>query len=250
MLSCERYIDPDCVGNGELTVRNNHIYHVPQALYLKTPAKGPFLISGNVIHDVGSLGHWVPANITFENNLAYDVEGGALVGGHGGIYERNGHNFVLRDNTLLGFDSLVSFVVYASGHTIRGNVIEGLELSVSEGTWNDTGYIAQQDSPYFPDTTADFAASQLARDNDFDDNCFVTAVTDFLAFSRRYDDGGGVESSYLSLEQGRTLMGHETTSDRVELPASVFVDFSGGDYQIDPASPCAGRGASVPPWAR
>ncbi len=248
-LSCERYIDPDCVGNGRLTVRNNHIYHVPQALYLKNPSAGPFHVQGNVIHDVGRLGGWVPSNITFEENLVYRVAGGTLVGGQGRPVERNGHDLVFRNNTLIGFDNVLTFVVYASGHTIRGNVIQGLSLTTSDGDWNNMGYVGQAASRYVADTASDFASSQLAMGNDFDDNCFVTATASFLSFSRRYDTGSGVRVQHLGYTDVATTMGHESSSDRVADPAMVFSDFSSGDYRISPSSPCAGRGAPVPGWA-
>jgi hypothetical protein len=252
-LSCETYI-ANCGGNGELTIRNNLIYHVPQAFFFKNPALGPFHVSGNVIHDVGSLGQWSPSNITFEDNLVFAAHGGAArVGGTGGsiaedIFERIGHHLVMQNNTFIGFNTLVFFRTYASGHTIRGNVIEGLGLSMADASWDNMGYVVQDKSWVFPDTTADITASQLATNNDFDDNCFVTGESDFLAYGRRYDSNGNIALQHLSLANARSTLGYELASDVVSSPTGAFVDFDGGDYAIVGTGPCAGRGAKVPSW--
>ncbi len=253
-LSCETYRGLACGGNGEITIENNHIYRVPQAFFFKNPAAGPVIIRGNVIHQVGSLGKWSPSNILLENNLIYGGGGGARLGGTGGpvedeIFDRVGHNLVLRNNTFIGFDTLVEFRNYASGHTIRGNVVQGLTLSMSERSWNNMGYVYEAQGWIRPDPTAEITASRLAMGNDFDDNCFVTGVADFIAYGRRYDPGTGTELTHLSLADARSTLSFELSSDVVSSPAEAFVDFDAGDYRVSSSGGCAGRGATVPDWA-
>ncbi len=248
-LSCETYIE-DCGGNGELTIRNNHIYHVPQAFFFKNPAEGPFDISGNVIHDFGSLGQWSPSNITFDGNLV--VGGGRIrLGGSGGpfdqgeVFERMGHHFTARNNTLIGVDQFLEFRVWATGHTIRGNVFSGLTTAIAERDYNHMGLIYQAEYVREVPQAADIADSQIATDNDFDDNCYVTDVTDFIAYGRRHDTG----LDHLTLDEARARLGHELNSDIVGNTAEVFVDPTRGDYSSAEGGACAGRGAVVPAWA-
>jgi hypothetical protein len=85
--------------------------------------------------------------------------------------------------------------------------------------------------------------------NDFDDNCFVTTVPDFIAYGRRYDPGSGTELTHLSLDDARSMLSFELTSDVVSDPSAAFADFDAGDYRISDTGSCAGRGATVPAWA-
>lgn len=256
VLSCETYLGAACGGNGSTVARNNHIYQVPSAFFLKNPALGPFTMSGNVIHGVASLGGWSPANITFEQNLVWDLGSVPLsIGGFGGgvtdepVWERAGRNLAIRNNTIIGVDNLLYFRLFASGHTIRGNVIQGLTWSLSVASRDRPGAIVA-DHPYlYPDPAADIADSRLAMDNDFDDNCYVTPVADFIAYGRRSQvSGAPLRVEVLGLDQARTSLGYDLSSDRVGDPAEVFEGFAAGDYRIRATGPCAGRGASVPPW--
>jgi hypothetical protein len=255
MLSCETYVDPACGGTGEIVIRNNHVYRVPSAFFLKNPALGPFVISGNVIHDVAYMGNWAPANVTFEGNLVYRSGGGIAHGDFGGstgdeVWLRSGRNLVLLDNTFIGFDVLVTFRIWASGHTIRGNVIQGLTLSLADQSWDNMGAIVEDHAWVMPDTATDIADSRLAMDNDFDDNCFVTDVPDFIAYGRRNEvTTGNWVLEHLSLDEARSTLGHELASDRADDPTTVFEGFAAGDYGVSASGPCAGRGAAIPPWA-
>ncbi len=254
-LSCETYFGVECGGNGALTARNNHIYHVPQAFFLKNPAVGPFHLYDNVIHDIGSMGKWSPSNITFENNLVYGGIGRIDLGGSGGsaettgVYERMGRNLTVRNNTFIGMNTLVHFRIYASGHTVEGNIIQGL-FSMDQADWDHMGYIFQSQGWVNPDMEPNIELSQLARENTFDDNCFITPNHDFLAYGRRFDPGTGTELTHLSLEDARTRLSYELTSDVVDSLEEALVEPTTGDYRVRVDGPCAGRGATPPDWAR
>ncbi len=253
-LSCETYLGPGCGGNGSVYIEGNHIYRVPQAFFFKNPARGPVVIQGNVVHDIRALGQWSPSNILLENNLFHGGAGLARIGGTGGpvedeVFERLGHNLTVRNNTFVGFDQVIEFRIFASGHTIHGNVVQGLAIPYAERGWNNMGFVFQAQSWIRPDTAARIEDSQLARDNDFDDNCFVTPVEDFLAYGRRRRTDSGTDLTHLTLAQARERLGFDVASDRVDDPSAVFEDFAAGNYRVRSDGPCAGRGAEVPDWA-
>ena len=247
-ISCEEYLGIECGGTGSVQIRNNHIYRVPQAFFFKNPSAGPYQIDGNVIHHTQRLGGWVASNITFENNLIYEASGigfGTGANYSGELFERAGHSLTVRNNTFVGLNALVSFKSYATGHTVRGNIIQGLELSLTKDkTWDNVGYIAETIGSEITDVTK----SQLASGNDFDDNCFVTSTEDFIAYGRRYSGGGG-GLDHLSLTQTRDMLGYELTSLVVTNPQNVFENFKNGDYRTSNGGACGTRGAAVPPWA-
>ncbi len=249
-LSCETYLGAECGGNGALTIQNNLIYHSPQAFFFKNPSAGPFTIRGNVIRDVGSLGSWAPSNIVFTENLVVRGGGGIRLGSGnpntGEVFERQGHNFTAQNNTFIGRNSFLELRDWATGHTSRGNVFQGLTLGRADRSWNNMGLIYQ--GLYARETApADIGDAQIAT-NDFDDNCFVTDTPDFLLYGRRYSTDSGRQLDHLTLDEARTRLGHDVESD-VANTASAFVNFDGGDYRIADDGPCAGRGAPVPEWA-
>ncbi|TPV93009.1 MAG: hypothetical protein B7733_22880 [Myxococcales bacterium FL481] len=248
-LSCEVYVDPGCIGTGSILIENNLVYHVPQAFFFKNPAAGPIEIRGNLFREIGGMGTWVSSNITFAHNLVM-AEAPSL-GGEGGeeeqeTFARNGHDLRMLNNTFVGVDRIAFLRVFAKGHTVRGNVIQGLRAAATENTWDNVGYIGQGDSWIDPDAATDFAQSHLV-DNEFDDNCFVPETPDFTAYGRRYDPGSGTVVQQIDLEGARAELGHELSSD-VATVAEVFTDFAHGDYRVREGV-CGGRGATLAPWA-
>lgn len=253
-LSCESYVMPygECVGTGRIVIRNNHVYRVPSAFFLKNPSLGPVEITGNVVHDVRYLGQWSPSNITFEDNLVYRGSA-AQVGGFGGdtgdlVYARAGRDLVMQRNTFIGMNTVAVFRVYASGHTIRDNVVQGLTYGEDDASWDHMGYVVQDANSNRPDDAVDIADAQIAIDNDFDDNCFVTDEADFLAYGRRRGTGSGTELTHLVLSEARATLAHEVSSVVTADRAAVFEAFDAEDYRIASDGPCAGDGATVPSW--
>jgi hypothetical protein len=253
-LSCETYEGFGCGGNGALTIQNNHIYRVPSALFLKNPSQGPTSIRNNVIENVYSLGKWNSSNITFDGNLVVDAGGNTYstnirAGGYGGSYQgndiflRSGHNFTFTNNTFIGRNMLIAFEFYASGHTFRDNVVEGLTQSMSSANWDWIGLIANHQYDPNVDREPLLEDSQLAT-NTFDDNCYVVGTTDFIAYGLRRSSG----TDHNNLTEARSGMGHDASSVVTTNHATAFEDFGAGNYRIAANGPCAGRGATVPDW--
>lgn len=243
-LSCETYLGAECGGNGELRIENNFIFRTPQAFFFKNPSRGPFLVRGNVIRNVGHLGHFAPSNVLLEENTVFGdgTIGRIRLGGSGGphsegvVFERMGHNLVLRRNTLVGVPVLVAFVVHSTGHTAEGNVVSGL-LSDGEQTWDNPGVFTQANRE-----PVSLDESEIAAGNTFDGNCYVTDHSAPALLGRRYP--GGVD--YLSLQDVRDDLGYERTS--VVAPTAGAL-LGGPVPEVAPAGGCAGYGATLPAWA-
>lgn len=254
-VSCEPYAATglDCGGNGTLTIRNNVMYNVPQVFYFKSPSKGSVLIEGNRMYNALKLGRWGSSNITFEHNLAFDIDGGFDVGNDTSqvTYPISGRNEVIRNNTFIGIPGLITFRVYGSGHTIENNVVFGIPARASTAGYGTPAYVSRTDGAAeggWPDSgTSDPTTSQLATGNHFDHNCFVTPNADFLAVQRIYN-GDPQDFDHLQAQQ---TFGFDINSIFIVAPiantdrSSVFRDPANHDYHLlpnGPAAACAGLG--------
>jgi hypothetical protein len=255
VLSCETYKGIECGGNGALTIQNNHIYRTPSAIFLKNPSRGPTLIRGNVIEDTYATGNWYSANITIDNNVWIDTGGNTAstqvrAGGYGGpfgggdIFLRSGHNFTFTNNTFIGRNMVIAFNFHASGHTFTGNVVEGLTLDMGDASWDQIGVFGNHAYSPSVDTATVLEDSELAANNTFDDNCYVAATTDFIAYGLRRSSG----TDHNNLTEAASRMGHDTSSVVTTNRATAFEDFGAGNYRIAQNGPCAGHGATVPDW--
>jgi len=260
-LSCESYIQPygTCGGNGLLTIRNNVIYNVPQAFYFKNPTKGPIVISGNTLYNAWNLGgggsSWAASNIEFTRNVTWGIGSGARLGGFGGdrstpVYLVSGRNLNMQYNTFIDIDSIANFFVFGSNHTIKNNLIFGLKGLKTGAVWETPSYLSRSCELYCDNL--DIALSDLHTGNDFNDNCFITPSSNFLAVRREVPQPTGTKMDYLDLAQAKTIFGFETRSlNIVETNKNnVFIDPTNGDYRLKPGHACAAMGAyssSLPP---
>ncbi len=241
-LSCENYLGVECGGNGALTIRDNEMFRVPMAFFFKNPSAGPVVVEGNDIHDVVRIGRFAPSNVTFENNTVYRASGGIVLGQSDAagtpFFTRSGHDLVVRRNTFVGLPFLASFVVQATGHVIRDNIVFGDLVASGRTSWNEPGLIYQSygDGPRV-------ATIAIGEGNDFDHNCYVGTAEDIRGPDSLVVYGWrGSGTDHVTLADARSALGYDETSVLVT-EAEVFVDPAADDYTARADGACRGFGA-------
>jgi hypothetical protein len=244
-LSRENYYGFDGGGTGRIVIRDNEIYHCPQAFFFKNPMAGPIEIHDNVIHEVGSIGFMGAANVELVGNLVYDVRSGFWAVGNGGYEDERLHAIAGQDativyNTFVGLDSLLG-IRCGTGHTVTNNVFFGLDSQTDGAGWNTPSFIAKSES--FTDELA--LEDSILQAITSDDNCFFSPYDDFQ-FVARYMPG---EVEHYDHADALTLFGFDGSSSFYieDDPTAVFRDPDAQDFRLLTPGDCPGRGYEARP---
>jgi len=235
-LSRETYLGYDGGGTGRIEIRGNEMYDLPQVFFFKNPMRGPIIIEDNYIHDSGSMGTSIAANVSLTNNLVVGVSGGFHVGkantenlavnGDERIHAITGHNHTFHNNVFVGLRNLMN-IKTGVGHEMRGNVFVGLPGRTPGANWDTPAYLIERGSDLDPSRSG-------FQESSSNENCFFTPAADFQMAERRVFLDGSHTLQHYDRTQAATTFGFDTDSTFVttEDLGSVFVDPVSGDYAL------------------
>ena len=249
-LSGETYGGTD--DTGKIEIRDNEIYHVPQAFFFKNAAKGPILITNNHIYDSDRLASNVSANVSFRGNLVHGVRTGFWRQGMGfaekstltadelaAVLAIDGHKLTIEYNTIIGLEDTLVASNYGEGHRFSNNVIFGLPGTATTAGWNTAAFVKVNEGALTP---ADSRLQTMSSDN----NCFIVPDAGFQLIAR-YLPASILE--HYDFAAAQSTFGFDINSTFIvsDDPTSVFVNPGAGNYKLVDTSGCGAVGHTALP---
>jgi hypothetical protein len=246
VMSGEVYRGFNKGGTGLVEIKNNAIYHSPQAFFFKNPMAGPIIIENNTIHEVDSLGDMHPSNASFIHNLVYNVSRGFVIVGCANdastpeMLSICGQNATVGNNTFVGPDILFS-IWSGTGHSVKNNVFFGLNGRMSEYK----GEFLHK-SILYPDSLD--ATGSILQNISSDNNCFISPYSNFEFVMRELPASvtgtGAPKTEHYNYSQAGETFGYDANS-RVIIQnnsRAIFADPANHDYRMINQSLCPNMG--------
>lgn len=229
-----------CYGTQNIHFINNTIYNVSQTFFMKNPAAGPWIVTGNVIHDVDRLGILSMSNMYMANNLVYNFNTGwvkvGITEGSSGVDWVRGQNQIIINNTFVGADGIMSIGI-GTNHTLRNNIYFG--IINDSNTADSPAYLAKD---WDADDGADPALS-LLQNITSDNNCFIVPSMDVNFVSRKWWTPTPGSKRYNYSEQ-LPVFGFDANSIFIteSNPDNFFVDPASANYRLQNPGLCPNMG--------
>lgn len=251
-------------GTRNIEITGNEIYNVPQVFFFKKITGGPFLVQNNIIHDSQSLAMVCASNVTFIQNIVYNVPWGFYYIGSDYDYRNGGADFavdetiagnsmVVEYNTFVGMTQLMS-IGQGHSHTVRYNIIFGLTGMTTGANAATRSYMVKEYNP-----TSGYGVGQQPENEDRSDktlsmlymptnivsdyNGFISPnISDFQMAARLFTSPDAAE--HYTHGQALATFGLDPNSvfTQEASAANIFTDPAAHDYTLLSPSTYPGMG--------